>query len=31
MWQAYRLATQMEDLTWEQIVQWHLDVGGWAC
>jgi PKD repeat protein len=30
MWKAYQLATQMEELTWEQIVQWHLDVGGWG-
>jgi PKD repeat protein len=30
MWKAYNLALGMEELTWEDIRDWHLDVGGWG-
>ncbi|MGB2956900.1 MAG: PKD domain-containing protein, partial [Anaerolineales bacterium] len=30
MWKAYNLALTMEELTWEDIRDWHLDVGGWG-
>jgi len=30
MWKAYNLALTMEELTWEEIRDWHLDVGGWG-
>ncbi|HEX9680022.1 MAG TPA: hypothetical protein VGA32_01110, partial [Anaerolineales bacterium] len=30
LWRAYTLATMMPDLTWEQIVDWKLNMGGWG-
>ena len=30
MWHAYNLASKLEDMTWEEILQWHLDQGGWG-
>jgi len=30
MWHAYNLALTMEDLTWEEILQWQLDGTGWG-
>lgn len=30
MWHAYKLAQTMEDLTWEEIRDWHLDGNGWG-
>ena len=30
MWKAYNLALTMEELTWEDILDWHLDAGGWG-
>jgi hypothetical protein len=30
MWKAYNLALTMEELTWEDIRDWHLDTGGWG-
>jgi len=30
MWHAYQLALTMEDLTWEEILQWQLDGTGWG-
>ncbi len=30
MWKAYNLALTMEELTWEEIRDWHLDAGGWG-
>ena len=30
MWKAYNLAQTMEELTWEEIRDWHLDTGGWG-
>jgi hypothetical protein len=30
MWHAYNLAATLEDMTWEEILQWHLDGGGWG-
>jgi hypothetical protein len=30
MWKAYQLTQTIEDLTWEEIRSWHLDVGGWG-
>lgn len=30
MWHAYNLALTMEDLTWEEILQWQLDGSGWG-
>jgi len=30
MWHAYNLAATLEDMTWEEILQWHLDGTGWG-
>jgi hypothetical protein len=30
MWKAYHLAESMEFLTWEDILDWHLDQSGWG-
>jgi len=30
MWHAYQLTQVIDDLTWEQIRDWHLDGGGWG-
>jgi hypothetical protein len=30
LWHAYQLALTMEDLTWEEIRDWHLDGNGWG-
>lgn len=30
LWHAYQLALTMEDLTWEEILQWKLDGSGWG-
>jgi PKD repeat protein len=30
MWHAYQLASVLEDMTWEEILQWHLDGNGWG-
>ncbi|HEY43651.1 MAG TPA: PKD domain-containing protein [Anaerolineae bacterium] len=30
LWHAYQLALTIEDLTWEQIRDWHLDGTGWG-
>ena len=30
LWHAYKLALIIEDLTWEQIRDWHLDGTGWG-
>jgi hypothetical protein len=30
LWHAYKLALTIEDLTWEQIRDWHLDGTGWG-
>lgn len=30
MWHAYQLSQTIEDLTWEEILAWHLDQGGWG-
>ncbi len=30
MWKAYNLALSMEELSWEDILAWHLNVGGWG-
>jgi len=30
LWRAYKLALTIEDLTWEQIRDWHLDGTGWG-
>lgn len=30
MWHAYRLALTMPDLTWQEILDWHLDNTGWG-
>ncbi|HDD61842.1 MAG: hypothetical protein DRI65_13130 [Chloroflexota bacterium] len=30
MWKAYHLAESMEELTWEDILDWHLNEGGWG-
>jgi hypothetical protein len=30
MWMAYRLALSMEELSWEDILAWHLDQSGWG-
>jgi hypothetical protein len=30
MWKAYHLAQQMEELTWEDILDWHLNQSGWG-
>ncbi|MGD8632721.1 MAG: PKD domain-containing protein [Anaerolineales bacterium] len=30
MWHAYQLSQTMEELTWEQILDWQLNTGGWG-
>ena len=30
MWHAYKLALTIEDLTWEEILDWHLNGSGWG-
>jgi hypothetical protein len=30
LWQAYRLTTKIDELTWEEIRDWHLDGTGWG-
>mgnify|MGYP001823401922 CR=1 FL=1 len=30
MWKAYHLAESMEELTWEDILDWHLNESGWG-
>jgi hypothetical protein len=30
MWKAYNLTLTIEELTWEEIRDWHLDAGGWG-
>ena len=30
MWHAYQLAENIEDLTWETILDWHLNYSGWG-
>ncbi|HET7012219.1 MAG TPA: PKD domain-containing protein [Anaerolineales bacterium] len=30
MWHAYKLAQTIEELTWEEILGWHLDGTGWG-
>jgi hypothetical protein len=30
MWHAYQLSQVIDDLTWEQIRDWHLENGGWG-
>ena len=30
MWHAYKLALTIQDLTWEEIRDWHLDGNGWG-
>ena len=30
LWHAYQLTSTIEDLTWEQIRDWHLDGTGWG-
>jgi PKD repeat protein len=30
MWHAYKLASTLEDMTWEEILQWHLEGTGWG-
>lgn len=30
MWHAYRLTQSLEDLTWEEILDWHLEGDGWG-
>ena len=30
MWHAYKLTQVIEDLTWEEIRDWHLDGNGWG-
>lgn len=30
MWHAYQLSQTIDDLTWEEILDWHLDGGGWG-
>ncbi len=30
MWQAYKLALVIEELTWEEILDWKLEVTGWG-
>jgi len=30
MWKAYNLAESMEELSWEDILDWHLNEGGWG-
>jgi len=30
MWKAYHLAESMDELTWEDILDWHLNESGWG-
>ncbi|MFQ5943628.1 MAG: PKD domain-containing protein [Anaerolineales bacterium] len=30
LWHAYKLAETIQDLTWEEIRDWHLDGNGWG-
>lgn len=30
MWHAYQLAASLEELTWQEILDWHLNEGGWG-
>jgi len=30
MWHAYHLTQSLEDLTWEEILDWHLEGDGWG-
>jgi PKD repeat protein len=30
LWHAFKLSQTMEDLTWEEIRDWHLDGNGWG-
>jgi PKD repeat protein len=30
MWHAYQLSQTIEELTWEQILDWQLNTGGWG-
>jgi len=30
MWHAYKLTQTIDDLTWEEILDWHLDGFGWG-
>ncbi len=30
MWHAYHLTQSLEDLTWEEILDWHLEGNGWG-
>ena len=30
MWKAYNLAESMEELSWEDILDWHLNESGWG-
>jgi PKD repeat protein len=30
MWHAYQLAVSIEELTWEEILDWHLNGTGWG-
>jgi len=30
MWHAYKLTQVIDDLTWEEILDWHLDGNGWG-
>lgn len=30
MWHAYQLTQTIDDLTWEEIRDWHLNEGGWG-
>jgi hypothetical protein len=30
MWHAVKLAATLEDMTWEEILQWQLDGTGWG-
>jgi PKD repeat protein len=30
MWHAYKLSQTIEELTWEEILDWHLEQNGWG-
>jgi hypothetical protein len=30
MWHAYKLSLTLEELTWEEILDWHLEGSGWG-